>query len=517
MDINIISIQWHLFLPLVAFFPLAFRWKALRHTLQSRLTDLLSWLLNLWLSFRYPVRHVDNKRPLPSVPYRFPNGQGDGAKFLHGAENSVVWQRQYGSLYRIWSGTTPEVVVTKPEHIQEVFKDSDKHLKAKNNDSGYLLGELLGKCVGLVSQNEWKQLRSICEVPFVRSTSATYVDLMERRTERHFKELWEKSSLSQSIIDAAQDLKMLPFWIVAEILYGGLTADMEQQLGELAPVREKLVHYFLKGGVTRYTWSKYLPTTANKLLTDFKTRWAAFNRQARSQAPRDSPIVSYYNAVDSGSIDEQSILQTLDEALFANLDVTLGGISWNLVFLAAYPDVQSRLYAEIKAEREKARSGGSSFDSYILRSDTFVAACISESSRLRPLAAFSVPQAAPTGRVVGGYYFPAGTNFIVDSYALNQRNEYWGEDADKYRPERFLERSAVKDRYNFWRFGFGPRQCMGKFVADLIIRVLLIHLVENYELDMLDRDKKWERDPQNWINHPLMKLKCELRNKQATA
>ena len=407
-------------------------------------------------------------------------------------------------------------MLTKSEHIQDVFRDSDKHLKAKNNDSGYFLGELLGRCVGLVSQNEWKQLRSVCEIPFVRSRSATYIQQMERRTERHFRRLWETSSLGQSVIDAAQDLKMLPFWIVADVLYGGLTIDMEKELAELAPLREKLFGYFLAGGVTRYAWSRYLPLAANRGLTEFKTRWAALNRQVRSRASPDTPIASYYGAIEDGSIAEESILQTLDEALFANLDVTLGGISWNLVFLAAYPGVQSRLRAEMAGEREKARDGGV-FDSYILRSDTYLAACISESSRLRPLAAFSVPQAAPTGRVVGGYYFPPGTNFIVDSYALNQRNEYWGDDADKYRPERFLERSAVKDRYNFWRFGFGPRQCMGKFVADIMIRVLLVHLVENYELGLLDADKKWERDPENWINHPMMKLKCELRKNKTVA
>jgi cytochrome P450 len=188
--------------------------------------------------------------------------------------------------------------------------------------------------------------------------------------------------------------------------------------------------------------------------------------------------------------------------------------------------VQGRLREEVAAERGKAagRDGGGSgedgglLESYILRSDTYLAACISESSRLRPLAAFSVPQAAPTARVVGGFYFPAGTNFIVDSYALNQRHERWGRDADKYRPERFLEKGSVKEsRYNFWRFGFGPRQCMGKFVADYMIRVLLVHLVENYELGMLDKDKKWERDPQNWINHPMMKLRCEPRKDKSEA
>jgi cytochrome P450 len=334
---------------------------------------------------------------------------------------------------------------------------------------------------------------------------------MQKRTEQHFDQLWKNSTLSTSTIDAAQDLKMLPFWIVADILYGGLTDEIEQQLSELAPMREKLFQHFLKGGVTRYAWSKYLPTTANRHLAEFKDRWVALNRQAREQAPLRSPIHSYYSAIDQGSLEEDAILQTLDEALFANLDVTLGGISWNLVFLAADLDIQSRLRAEIAYERTKSSSG--ELNSYLLRSDTLVAACISESSRLRPLAAFSVPQAAPTGRVVGGYYFPPGTNFIVDSYALNQRNEYWGKDAEKYRPERFLEGNGVKDRYNFWRFGFGPRQCMGKFVADLMIRVLLVHLVENYDLGMVDDCKDWDRDPTNWINHPMMKLKCRVRRR----
>jgi cytochrome P450 len=358
---------------------------------------------------------------------------------------------------------------------------------------------------------------------------------MHARTSRHFAHLQDPSSpsslTSHSLIDAAQDLKMLPFWTVADILYGALTPTMESQLAALAPLREGLFQHFLRGGVTRYAWSRHLPSAANRGLSEFKTRWAAFNRRVareRAAAGSAAPIVAYYRAVEEGAIGEEAILQTLDEALFANLDVTLGGISWNLVFLAANAGVQARLREEVAAEREKvARHGdggggggenGLLLESYILRSDTYLAACISESSRLRPLAAFSVPQAAPTARVVGGFYFPAGTNFIVDSYALNQRHERWGRDADKYRPERFLEKGSVKEsRYNFWRFGFGPRQCMGKFVADYMIRVLLVHLVDNYELGMLDKDKKWERDPQNWINHPMMKLRCELRKDKSEA
>ncbi|TID00229.1 Cytochrome P450 monooxygenase roqR [Colletotrichum higginsianum] len=146
----------------------------------------------------------------------------------------------------------------------------------------------------------------------------------------------------------------------------------------------------------------------------------------------------------------------LDEAIYANLDVTTGGISWNLVFLAAHPEYQDLLAAELAARNgspdERRR--------YILGNSTLLAACIAESSRLRPLAAFSVPQSAPTERRVDGYRIPAGTDFIVDSYGLNLRSGFWGPDAATYRPQRFLEKGALEMRYHFWRFGFGPRQCM---------------------------------------------------------
>jgi len=68
--------------------------------------------------------------------------------------------------------------------------------------------------------------------------------------------------------------------------------------------------------------------------------------------------------------------------------------------------------------------------------------------------------------------------------------------------------TAVHTRYQFWRYGFGPRQCLGKHVADVMIRLLLVHLVENYELGIIDEDQQWKRDPEVWINHPQMQLKC---------
>ncbi|KAF2192168.1 cytochrome P450 monooxygenase [Zopfia rhizophila CBS 207.26] len=478
--------------------------------------SLISAVLDAYLSRHCSVKNVEDDSNLPSCRYEWPNGQGDKAKFLEGQKNSEIWETKFGAIYRLWSGMTPEIVLTKPEHVRAVFKDSDKHLKAVNNNSGYMLGQLLGQCVGLVSQSQWKRVRAVMEKPFHRSMAVTYIPIVKRRTESFFQELWETRDLSRGLLDPAEDLKLLPFLIIAEVVYGQLAYDVEQELRSLAPQREALMRHVVQGGLARFSWAKYLPTEANRELAAFQKRWLAFNELAHRRAIEqklNSPIIDFFAARDAGEISTQELLHTLDEMLYANLDVTIGGVSWNVVFLAAYSDIQARLRQEIKERREKADEMGVDFDPYLHDSSTLLAACVNESARLRPLAAFSVPQGIPTARVIGGFNFPAGTNFVIDSYALNIRNPYWGEDRSKYIPDRFLAQERTQARYHYWRFGFGPRKCLGQFVADILIRNVLLHLVDSYELKMIKSEAMddWERNKQVWINHPNMQLSCKRR------
>ncbi|KAI0970898.1 cytochrome P450 [Xylaria arbuscula] len=493
---------------------------AFRVPLGQVMNDALSRCVHLILVCVHPVRHAEDSSSLPTCVYEFPNGQGDQAKFFHGRQNSEAWGKQYGSIYRLWSGTSPEVVITRADHVQALFKDSNTHTKAINNNSGWFMGEILGQCVGLISGEQWKRVRAVVEVPFRHSTATRYVSAIRKRTKDFLQELWDTKELSRGLLRPADDLKLLPFLITADVVYGPLTPELESELRALAPQREALFQWVMKGGLPRFAVSAYFPwTKANRDLVAFEQQWRVFNETAyKSAIDRgilEAPIVDFVQARADGKLSEREMLHTLDEMLFANLDVTIGAVSWNVVFLAADRAVRERLLAEV--ESSDAR------DSYLLSSSTLLAACVNESARLRPLAAFSVPQSIPTPRVVGGYVFPAGTNFIIDSYALNVRNPYWGSDGDCYRPDRFLERQkggSTESRYNYWRFGFGPRQCMGKYVADLVVRELLVQLVEGYELGLMLKESKegsdeWDRNAAVWIDHPDLKIKCVKKTQAA--
>lgn len=367
------------------------------------------------------------------------------------------------------------------------------------------MNRLLGQCVGLISGDDWRRVRSIVEIPFGHQSTSRRVVEFQRHVVEHFQHLHVNAKLNNQLLHPADDLKMLPFWVVCEIFYGRLSKPLLQELSDLAPLRERIFQYVIKGGMTRFAWCQWLPTQANAKLRNFQSRWKAFNIAARAYALQNhpsAPIVQLYEARERGDITEDELLQTLDESLYANLDVTTGGLSWNLVFLAAHGDVQTRLRSEAQVAVQENR-----LDSYLQSDTTYLAACVLESSRLKPLAAFSVPQAAPTDRDVDGYIIPGGTNYVVDAYALNIHSDTWAPDNTAYRPDRFLGRRNTDLRYRFWRFGFGPRNCMGKYVADLIIRQTIVHLVLNYELSWVNKED-WSRNQESWITHPDFRLRC---------
>lgn len=404
-----------------------------------------------------------------------------------------------------------EIVVTDPQHIKAIFFDSDKHIKATNNNAGWLMGELLGQCLGLVSGATWSRLRVHSSKRFTHSAAAQQVPDIRTRVNKHIDHLCSTGSLSRkgsSFLDPVEDLKYLPFWIVADLLYGKLSSNMEAEMKELSKLREEIWRRMIRGGMTRFGVARFLPWGPAKDLREFKTRWAAFNRQAKDacvQSCQQTPIVEMFAAVDAGALKLEELLQTCDEMLFANLDVTIGALSWNLVFLASHQDFQDRIRREIIANTSNPGDQAK----YLRDSETLLTASILESSRLRPLAPFSVPQAAPTDRRVGPYLIPPHTNFIIDTYKLNVQHEIWGSDGQTYNPSRFVGAKASELRYSFWRFGFGPRQCMGKYVADVIIRSLLVQLMKGWRLDFDGDDKDWERKEGVWITIPDLVVRCE--------
>lgn len=384
---------------------------------------------------------------------------------------------------------------------------------------------LLGSCLGLINGQQWKAVKASVEMPFQHRTTRQYTEDLQQFTKRHMETILKEQAVTfpNITLHPIQDLRMLPFLYVASIVFGPLTDDMRIRLEGLIPVREKIFRTVINGGITRLGVSRFLPLSDIRDLRNFKKDWAKWTEDAyelaRRNPSRRAPIVDMYESVQEGKISQEQLLQTIDEMLFANLDVMMGGISWTLVFLAAHTDIQEEIRKELKKySSDDDQSPGSRvkyLSAHETLSPTLIQAAILESARLRPVAAFSVPQSSPVPQIIEGYEIPAGTNFVVDAYALNLRDSFWGDDGDKFRPQRWMEYSNKQNlRYQYWRFGFGPRTCLGKYMADLMLKVVIVEILENGRLSMSEKGKQhWGSDDQMWIHHPDFSLFYEVFEK----
>jgi len=89
-------------------------------------------------------------------------------------------------------------------------------------------------------------------------------------TNDHFLKLHLYAQLDKGKLNPVKDLKLLPFRITSSIIYGALTPELEQQLENIIPLREKLFRRVISGGVTRFWWSQYLPISVVGDLKFFK-------------------------------------------------------------------------------------------------------------------------------------------------------------------------------------------------------------------------------------------------------
>lgn len=95
---------------------------------------------------------------------------------------------------------------------------------------------------------------------------------------------------------------------------------------------------------------------------------------------------------------------------------------------------------------------------------------------------FSLPETTAVEKRIAGYLIPAGTIVIMDTQRLNKTSPVWGTDGDVFRPERWDTITTQQARYSFLGYGMGPRKCLGKNVANVIIKLFLVAIVQRFEL-----------------------------------
>lgn len=105
--------------------------------------------------------------------------------------------------------------------------------------------------------------------------------------------------------------------------------------------------------------------------------------------------------------------------------------------------------------------------------------------RLVPPRVDNPDNTAPDGGVkILGYSFPPGTSLSVPTYTIHRSKKIWGADAEEFNPSRWAEGTITSEqRAAFIPFSFGPRACLGRYIAEM--EVVLFTGVVFWRYDIL--------------------------------
>lgn len=226
-----------------------------------------------------------------------------------------------------------------------------------------------------------------------------------------------------------------------------------------------------------------IDTTAAALISECLGNSAA-ETGARKLATIVSLLLGDRHLTDSSPDHNERLKKELRDAvvnfMLAGRDTTAQTLTWFFYCLLRNPRVEFAL-------REALRS----------RSDTasnpiYLEAALRETLRLYPPVPFTTKDASRDVVLSDGTPIRAGTTVGLAFYAMGRDRYVWGEDADQFRPERWLEASTdgrglqIKglSAFMFTAFNAGSRTCLGANLATLELKTVATMLLRTFRFEL---------------------------------
>ena len=448
------------------------------------------------------------------------------------------WAQQYGPVFGIYEKTKPALVITDAELVKEIMiKKFD--LFSDNRELG---GHKLTKLWLLARRGvEWRLSRAIISPSFTASKMKAMFPLMEQSFELldeelaklarankpvYMKEMYEKLT-STVIARCAFATEINPFSNPESPVLKNLSKFMDFGLRPIVP-------FFLPNWLLDwigYTMPQkqpliYLSTLCQSVVQQRRANGSKGNYPDLLQLLMDAKIESspvkesvpdhesHHSVEDqlkvkpemcaeSGVLNEDEIVANAILFFTAGFESVATTLNFATYFLAKYPEVQEKLYKEIKNT-----FGDNEINYETLTGITYLDAFVSETLRFLPPGTATEREANEDVVLSNGLKIEKGTFVRFPTYTIHHNPKYFP-DPEEFRVERFfLENRDKIIPGSYIPFGIGPRNCIGMRFALMELKLVLAKLVLKYKF-VLTEDIL-QKEPKFAMSGPLLVFKNKL-------
>ncbi|KAK9293083.1 hypothetical protein L1049_021067 [Liquidambar formosana] len=181
--------------------------------------------------------------------------------------------------------------------------------------------------------------------------------------------------------------------------------------------------------------------------------------------------------------------------IIAGKDTTATTLSWFLYMLCKHPLIQEKIALEIR-EATKLKDSfdevAASITEEALDKMQYLHAALTETLRLYPAVPLDGKLCLSDDTWPDGFSVRKGNLVAYQPYAMGRMKYLWGEDAEDFRPERWLDEFGnfrPESPFKFTAFQAGPRICLGKEFAYRQMKIFSAVLLGGFMFKLSDEKK----------------------------
>ena len=402
--------------------------------------------------------------------------------FTNPLEYMEACTRRYGDIFTLRIGPvfTPQVFISNPQAIQEVFNTDPKVL-----DSGEEAGiksPMIGRQSMLTLAGErHRRHRKLLMPPFHGERMRAYGQLIRDITEQ----VTERWAIGEPF-SVRSSMQAISFQVILKAVFGLEEGSRYEKLQERLLVRlnpkrpllEALMFLFpaLQRDLGSWSpWGQFM----HQLRQIDELIYAEIADRKEQLDPSRTDILSLMMAARDEQGQPMTDVELRDELmtlLLAGHETTATSLARALYWIHHLPDVREKLLLELDT------LGDNPDPNTILRLPYLNAVC-QETLRIYPVAVGALNRVVKSPLQIGGYQFEPGTLLIPSIYLTHHREDLYPE-PKQFKPERFLERQFAP--YEYLPFGGGNRTCIGMAFAQFEMKLVLATVLSRCQLELAD-------------------------------
>ncbi|ORZ03472.1 cytochrome P450 [Syncephalastrum racemosum] len=342
---------------------------------------------------------------------------------------------------------------------------------------------------------EWRSLRRVAHTGLVKKKIDDYQPIIEDRRTTLLRNVLEKTSGKP--ISLTHLIEHYTMTTILTIAFGAMCSFEagDTKLHEAFQLTERIAALLGPGEQLRefFPILKYILPNKRATFIDARAKMVSFYGGLLEEykkimgTPADTQDCFFKNVLAKGDLTDLQVISFGSLFVGAGSETTASTLEWLIALLTNYPEVQDRVFQEIRENVGLDRLPDHTDETSL----PYLQCVIHETLRLRPPAPLSVPHATSQDDVYQNWLIPADTTVIINLHAIHQDPEQYPE-PQKFIPERHMAyvkgadtkrfSQTVEDRPHL-AFSTGRRVCVGIHLAERSIYMAAAGLLSCFRFE----------------------------------